>query len=81
MSNRRNSNNRMRSMRRVRRTMKSRSKSMPDLSLYPFPGILETFVMAIRDDNFYVAALALGEMLKMVLYEEPTNRVVNDREK
>ena len=67
MSNRPKGNHRMHSMRRVRRAMNSKSKSMPDISLYPFPGMLKTFVTAIRNDQYYVAALSLKAMLEMIL--------------
>ena len=67
MNSRPKGNHRMRSMRRVSRAMKSRSNSMPDISLYPFPGMLKTFVTAIRNDQYYVAALSLKAMLEMIL--------------
>ena len=65
MSNRPRGRHRVSSKRRVTRV--SKPYKMPDLSLYPFPGVLETFVAAIKNDQWYVAALSLKEMIEMIL--------------
>ena len=66
---------RVKKKRLVRRAMKSRSKSVPDISLYPFPGMLKTFVTAIRSDQWHLASLTLREMLEMVMDGESVKKV------